>query len=251
MPDICILTFSPTGSSLRVARSIAEGMGKSFQSIDLSSPYQKETVCQCPITVVAMPVYAGRVPAVAVERLRNISSRGAKAVTVVVYGNRAYEDALLELNDEVKDLGFDIVASAAVVAQHSVVPTLAQGRPNQVDLENLTSFGRLVKSKIEQGTTLSIQVPGNRPYREGMKTPATPIVSDVCLGCRVCVNQCPTQAISMIDPKETDLSKCILCMRCVVTCPTRARMLPPPMQKAMSEKLAAFADIRRENEFFC
>ena len=46
-----------------------------------------------------MPVYAGRVPALAVERLKGIKTSGVKCVIVAVYGNRAYEDALVEMQD--------------------------------------------------------------------------------------------------------------------------------------------------------
>ena len=250
MSEITLITFSPTGSSLRVAEAIAAGIGTHSQFIDLSHPRQKDTVCLNPIAVIAMPVYAGRVPKVAVERLRELSSRRAKAITIVVYGNRAYEDALLELNDEVEELGFDIVASAAIVAQHCVVPSLATGRPNDADLEELHRFAQTVKDRLETGVIRSPKVPGHRPYRDGMTVSATPIVGEACFGCRTCVTQCPTQAISMNDPKTTDLAKCILCMRCVKLCPAQARMLPPPMQAAMTSKLAPFADLHRDNEFF-
>ena len=46
-----------------------------------------------------MTVYAGRVPALAVERLKGIKTSGVKCVIVAVYGNRAYEDALVEMQD--------------------------------------------------------------------------------------------------------------------------------------------------------
>ena len=250
MFDVCLITFSPTGSSLRVAQAIANGVGGKIQTIDLTAPRLHTRVCQSSLAIIAMPVYAGRVPALAVERLREISSRGAKAVTVVVYGNRAYEDALLELNDEAADLGFEIVASAAVVAQHSVVGSLATGRPDTDDLESLRVFGQTVKTGIDAGEIHSVVVPGNRPYRDPMTVSVTPLVGDACTGCRLCVTQCPTQAISMLDPKYTDLSKCLMCMRCVSVCPARARSLPDAMQKAMAEKLSPFASVRRENEFF-
>ena len=250
MFDVSLISFSPTGSTFRVAQTIANEWGKRHQHIDLTSSNLTQTVCQSPLAVIAMPVYAGRVPTVAIERLREISSRGAKAVTVVVYGNRAYEDALLELNDEVEDLGFEIVGSAAIVAQHSVVSALANGRPNEADNESIRHFAHSVVTKLSQNEKASISVPGNRPYREGMKAPLTPMVTEQCLGCRACVTQCPTQAISMIDPKVTDLSKCILCMRCVVTCPMRARVLPEPFMEVMQLKLSAFVSVHRENEFF-
>lgn len=51
------------------------------------------------MAVIAVPSYAGRVPAPAVQRLTAMQGNGARAVLVCVYGNRAYEDTLVELED--------------------------------------------------------------------------------------------------------------------------------------------------------
>ena len=121
MSEISLITFSPTGSTLRVAQAIANGIGTQTQAIDLSLPHSRDTVCLSPLAVIAMPVYAGRVPSVAVERLRELSSRRAKAITVVVYGNRAYEDTMLELKDIMTEAGFQPIAAIAALAEHSIM----------------------------------------------------------------------------------------------------------------------------------
>mgnify|MGYP007069439849 CR=1 FL=1 len=88
----------------------------------------------------AGPVYGGRLPSLMVERLAPFCGKDTLAVTAVVYGNRAFEDALLELNDCVKAQGFRVAASAALVAEHSMVPSVAHGRPDGQDLEQLHQF---------------------------------------------------------------------------------------------------------------
>ena len=45
--------------------------------------------------MIAMPVFGGRIPAVAAEKLGELKGSGKKAVTLVVYGNRAYEEQML------------------------------------------------------------------------------------------------------------------------------------------------------------
>ena len=60
------------------------------------------------LVVIAMPVFAGRVPALAVERLRKVNPHGAKCVVVAVYGNRAYDDALIEMLDVATEIGFRV-----------------------------------------------------------------------------------------------------------------------------------------------
>lgn len=49
--------------------------------------------------IAAVPVYAGRVPNVLLKYLNSMQGYGAKAVPLVLYGNRDYDDALVELTD--------------------------------------------------------------------------------------------------------------------------------------------------------
>ena len=67
----------------------------------------------------AVPSYGGRVPEIAVSRLKQMKGNGARAVLLVVYGNREYEDTLLELSDVMEAAGFSPVAAVAAVAEHS------------------------------------------------------------------------------------------------------------------------------------
>ncbi|MDY6966447.1 MAG: 4Fe-4S binding protein [Halobacteriota archaeon] len=46
---------------------------------------------------------------------------------------------------------------------------------------------------------------------------------DECVGCEVCVDECPNEAISMEnDLAKVDESKCDDCGTCVDACPTEA-----------------------------
>ena len=182
--------------------------------------------------------------------MQNVSFDSTLAITLVTYGNRAYEDALLELNDVVLARGAIPVASAAVVTQHSMVPSVAANRPTEVDYQNLSVFARFALQKFEDVHPVPVQVPGNRPYRDWNKMPVTPIVSNQCVKCGLCIQRCPTLAIWITDPKKTDPSKCILCMRCVSLCPQGARSLPVQAQEAIEKKLAPVSKLVRENEFF-
>ena len=46
-----------------------------------------------------MPSYAGLAPQVALDRLAKINAHNCKCVIVAVYGNRAYEDTLVQMED--------------------------------------------------------------------------------------------------------------------------------------------------------
>lgn len=201
--------------------------------------------------IIAVPVFGGRIPAVAIDRFKLLDGMGKRVVTLAVYGTRAYEDALLELNHTAEESGFEIVASAALIARHSIVPVVGEGRPDAVDAEDIQTFAKKVSEKLINGDRSKVTVPGNIPYKEHMMVAATPISTSVCNQCGACATICPTGAIQVEkDGITTELEKCILCMACVAHCPKKGRVLPHPMQKGMNEKLGVLKDIRRENEYF-
>jgi ferredoxin len=44
-----------------------------------------------------------------------------------------------------------------------------------------------------------------------------------CTGCELCVEECPSEAISMLDDKaEVDVDACVDCGVCVDVCPVEA-----------------------------
>ena len=130
------------------------------------------------LAVIAAPVFGGRVPALSVERLRGITAHGTPAVVVAVYGNRAYEDALLELCDAAAERGFRVIAAGAFIARHSIVPDIAAGRPDSADFAALERFAAAVREKLAAAPAAealsAVTPPGSRPYREFGGVPMHP-----------------------------------------------------------------------------
>lgn len=141
------ITFSPTGGTKRVAACICEGIGTDIEVTELCLKAEK---CSTPeiapedLAVIAFPVFAGRVPPLAIERLRQIESHGARCAVAVVFGNRAYDDALLELHDVAAELGFRVIAAIGAVAEHSIIRKYGQGRPDAADEKTLRDFGKQI-----------------------------------------------------------------------------------------------------------
>ncbi len=242
--------FSPTGGTKACGERFCKAIANNVSAINLG--LEDATFNgDCDLAVFAMPVFAGRIPAVAAEKLSALNGNGTKAVTLVVYGVRAYEDALLELNSIVKESNFTVVASAALVAQHSIVPSVGQGRPNEEDKASITAFAQQVMAKLASGDVSPVTVPGNFPYREVGNMPFTPVCLSECGKCGACVAVCPTKAMVMDDEGvKTDVDTCILCMACTAACPKKVRVLPPAVQENMNEKMAALVSVHRENEYF-
>ena len=94
-----IAHFSPTGGTKKVADAIAAGFHTPVAEMDLTKADSDVTLCENDALMVVLPVFAGRVPQISLERLSALKGNGQKAVAVVVYGNREYDDALLETRD--------------------------------------------------------------------------------------------------------------------------------------------------------
>lgn len=243
--------FSPTGGTKKAALYLAEGLGKEIKEVDLSDPdFKGAEFEKDDLVIVAAPAFGGRIPALMAERLKRTAGKGAAAVTAAVYGNRAYEDVLVELNDALEEQGFEPFASAVVLAEHSMVREVAAGRPDEKDHEELSGFGAQILKKLEAEEITRPQVPGNRPYKEWKKMPAVPVNGSGCTGCGLCAGLCPSGAISKENPSVTDPERCILCLRCIAVCPSGAKKLPEPVQEMLNQKLLPLKGIRKENELF-
>jgi len=234
--------FSPTGTTYQVATSIAEGFSCPVTEMDLSKPDCSAQLSDNTVMLAAAPVYGGRIPAVALERLSRLQGKGQKAVAVAVYGNREFDDALLELKNALASNGFLVVAAAAFIAEHSIVRSIAAGRPDEKDHAIARKFGADVAEKLE--TLTAVEVPGNDPYVPVKPSAFHPKASDECVQCGQCAEQCPVGAIPMENPNETLENVCINCMRCVKICPVQARALPEPFlagaTKMLNEKAAGY-----------
>ena len=243
------ITFSPTGGTKKSADLLSSAWGEKTE-IDLMNrkgDFSKYVFTAEDICLVAVPSFAGRVPATATERLKLMQGGGAKAILVVVYGNRAYEDTLVELEDTLKASGFRPVGGAAVVAEHSIFREYAAGRPDAEDAAQLKDWSEKLKTKAERGGAVSFC--GNRPYKPYGAIPMIP-KAEICQHCGKCVTGCPVGAIPAEDPKVTDAEKCIVCMACVAACPIQARTVDPAILSASKGKLKKFLSGRKENELF-
>ena len=226
--------FSPTGGTKKVADAIAAGFGTPTVEMDLTRADESVTLGKNDALMAVLPVYAGRVPQISLERLSALKGSGQKAVAVVVYGNREFDDALLETKNALEEGGFQVIAAAAFIAEHSIVRSIAAGRPDAEDEALCRQFAADVMAKLENPAP--VNVPGNDPYVELKPSAFHPVADETCVKCSVCAEQCPVGAIPLDDPSHTDNERCINCMRCVASCPMNSRALPE-LFRAMITKM--------------
>lgn len=253
--NITRILFSPTGGTGQVADTITKEWGMPESEIDLTDPKTGDVTLHLQkedLALLAVPSYGGRVPALAARRISKIHGNQARCVIVCVYGNRAYDDTLLELRDIAVKCGFRVIAAVAAVAEHSIVRRYGTGRPDAKDQQDLQNFARKILEKIENDPSepAALQIPGNTPYRKAGAAGLVPEADSRCVNCGLCAEICPAQAINRDNIKTADSRKCISCMRCVAKCPQSARMADSARISAIAQALEKVCSTRKENELY-
>lgn len=211
MKRLHLVYFSPTGTTQSVLRTVAKFLDAEVVEHDLTDYAAGEMRLKFEaddFVLFGFPVYGGRVPQTFRERMKGIKGRRTTAALIATYGNREYEDALLEMKGIAEGNGFLPVGAAAVVTEHSVIRSIATGRPDSKDMAFLEDFCSELKKKISAITSEKNfavpTVPGKRPYRRYMKLPMAPAVEVSCTACGLCAKRCPVGAISGQNPRKTD-----------------------------------------------
>lgn len=248
---VTTLYFSATYTTKRVVEAVAAGLSNEVVSYDITNDAATDAVIipREELLVVGVPVYAGRVPAMAAERLRRFKGDNTPAVAVAVYGNRHYDDAVLELHDIMTECGFRTVAAGAFIAQHSIFPKVGAARPDTEDLAEIKTFAEKSLAVLA-GDFGAINIPGNRPYKVPGGIPIWPTASRKCNGCGACAKLCPTGAIDPAAPKGVNKEKCIKCGRCIVVCPTKARRFYGIKYSLAAARFNSAFAARRANEMW-
>lgn len=271
-----LVFFSPTHTSAKIARAIAEGIGMPRRiETDLTLDEENSPInIDNSLTIVAAPVYGGRIAEVAIERIKRLHGKNSPVIVVALYGNRDYEDALVELRDTTANNGFTTLAAGAFIGEHSYsregMP-IAAGRPDNSDIQKAIEFGKACLAKLEAAETTitgtsdnegteemnsalaeqisNFFVKGNVPYKVIKHgTPTCPISTEDCFTCGECIDLCPTHAISLNDEGKivTEVTRCIRCCACVKGCPVGARIYDTPYTAKLFQNFSA----RREPETF-
>jgi ferredoxin len=261
--SVKLVYFSPTGTTKAVVQGIVHGINPvTTESIDITTPDARKqplVTSENELLVIGTPVYMGRVPAVLIEWLNSIKAHNTPTVCVVVYGNRVYDDALLELKNIIMKCGCIPIADAAYIGEHSFsnseTPT-AQGRPDESDLNHAKLFGQNIHEKLQSISLISqisdVDIPGVYPYRGSSKLWDVDFIAVgyECSQCGTCAEKCPVGAVDVENSRLIDTEKCITCCACIKYCPQNARSMKPGLVKDASVRLHSLYSQRKEPECF-
>ena len=134
--DIHLVYFSATYTTRKVLRGIAHTIEGNIVEHDVTDalPFGNITIGADSLLIIGAPVYAGRLPRRAAEAFKMLRGSSTPAIAVCVYGNRDYDDALVELQDIIEERGFKTVAAGAFIGRHCIFPTVAGGRHDDADM---------------------------------------------------------------------------------------------------------------------
>ncbi len=265
--------FSATGTTKKVVSQIAENLaiylGVKCETFDFTLAKMRTIEIKIEkedLVVFGTPVYAGRVPNVLLKYLSTIYGNGAVAVPIVVYGNRNYDDALIELRDILEKGDFKTIAAASFIGEHSFSKILAKGRPDKEDLNIALDFSEMLLTKINQIEDYKdiidpINVNGSDyPYR-GYYQPrdrfgnlinilkVKPNTADNCNDCKLCVKVCPMNSINYDDVRSFN-GICIKCGACLKICPKNAKYYDDKGYLYHKKELEEMYSKRLEPEIF-
>lgn len=238
--------FSGTGTTktivTQVAKRLSTALDLPINEIDFTAykaRMRKLVFSETDLVVIGLPVYAGRLPNLILPYIKTMQGNGSMAVPIVVYGNRNYDDALMELKTELEKNEFHAISAGAFIGEHSFSNVLAAGRPDTEDLRiadsladktaqiihHLSGDNELIKDLLE--------VKGNMPLH-GYYTPrdrkgnpidirkVKPKTNENCTNCGKCIDMCPMGAIDSRDPALVS-GICIKCCACIKGCPLQTK----------------------------
>ncbi|MGI6580346.1 MAG: 4Fe-4S binding protein [Saccharofermentanales bacterium] len=280
--NVYTIFFSPAGSTKNIACLVGDGIADklavSNHEIDFTLPQQRlheYHFTESDLVVFAMPVYAGRIPNKILPFVQSLFlGDNTPVILISVFGNRNFDEALMELKIELEKQNFNAIAAAAIVSRHVFSEKIAKNRPDRQDLQEIQQFITDVTQLItdtkenpqnqetqSKTQATKLDLPGHDPvgpYYTPLGINGEPVHFlkakpetdlSLCIDCKACAKACPMGSIS-IDDVSSVPGICIKCQACIKICPTNAKYFANPDFSSHIKMLEKNYSARADNHFF-
>lgn len=268
MSRLFTMYFSGTGTTEKVVRTLSKSISENsdFEKIEyfdftpLKNRDNIPTFTKEDVVIIALPTIAGRVPNLMLKYLDTIIGNSAIGIAVMTFGNRSFDDSLMELSLIMEKNGFNVIAGGGFACEHSFSKILGKGRPDNDDLREIYDFGEKIAQKINKKDLSKVTVKGNNPVapyfqpqdRNGNHIDirkVKPKTNDLCTDCKLCARLCPTGAIDFDDVRNIT-GVCMKCCACVKKCPVSAKFFDDDGYLYHQRELEQLYERRAVNEYF-
>jgi len=246
-----VLYWSLTGSTKKVADSVAEGLrdsGAACAVHDLRTAAPPD-VLDFDMVGFGYPVHYYRPPQPVIESIRGLDLTGRSVFSFCLHGT--YRGAgLNRARDALLRAGGTEIGAFACHGGGGFYPymrrgwTFSAGHPDEKDLADARSFGASLVSlhaAVRRGETVPLPArdPRTHPMYAIERLAAHPWLARVfyyrfiraiperCTRCGLCARLCPAHAITWARGERPVWGpECMLCLNCVTVCPEAAVVCP-------------------------
>lgn len=227
-----IFYFSATGNSRHVANRLAAATNdKTISILDVQG--QTVTIGPGERFVLVYPNYCGGVPSVVADFLKQGHfelAKDAELILVITYGNNTGASSAIAAKYFKRNTKRVLDAMYSVKMPDTWTPVF--DLTNQAMLEEINrmadeeldgiiakilagSKGDFVNDKL--GKMMEFIYPG---FYKSLSKTSHLHVENSCIGCGLCAERCPVQAIELKDGKPTWVkTNCVMCLGCLHRCP--------------------------------
>ena len=233
-----IIYYSATGNTEFIAKELASRLGDNClnildyvkRDIPLEVSSEKPFILCCPVYICAIPVFL-------VDFFRKMRLSGNKNI-YFVFTSAGYAGMSANIGKHIaRKLGLKFLGGAEFHMPRNYVVSghYPPNTEDEIKDRLLTSYKKLdqVSEAIRKGQKIKerhvwlfekiIINPVVPLWTKYMYKTAPFYVTDACIGCKKCENNCPLNVVSLKDGKPVWTKKtCTFCMSCIQNCPVRA-----------------------------